>query len=198
MKAAAPAGDRGCYRPSPSPAVESARVSRPIRIHGLLSSAIACMALGTLAGCIETVGQGDGASAPVTVLDASMVTQRGAITFVKGWELGRRVAAERGQPCLVFFTAHWCTYCRKMEGTTFTDPAVAQLATQFVCVLVDADQEPELCQRLHLAGYPTLEIISPAGTSLGRLTGWQGAPALTQSLQAALQRYALLEQPLRR
>ena len=172
-------------------------MSRSIRISCLLTVALLCGAIGALTGCIETVGPGAG-SQPVTVLDASMVTQRGAITFVKGWDLGRRVAAERGQPCLVFFTAHWCTYCRKMEGTTFTDPAVAQLATQFVCVLVDADQEPELCQRLHLAGYPTLEIISPAGASLGRLTGWQGAPALTQSLQAALQRYAVLEQPLRR
>ena len=82
--------------------------------------------------------------------------------------------------------------------TTKPRPAVAQLATQFICVLVDADEEPQLCQRLQLAGYPTLVIISPAGSSLGRLTGWQEAPALAHSLQAALQRYAVLEQPLRR
>lgn len=172
-------------------------MSLSIRSRWLLA-AILCTPFSQLAGCIETVGP-DGASVtPMTALDASKVTQRGAITFVKGWELGRRVAAERQQPALVFFTAHWCTYCKKMEGTTFTDPAVAKLATQFVCVLVDADEEPELCQRLQVAGYPTLEIISPAGTSLGRLTGWQGAPALAHSLQAALQRYAVLEQPLRR
>lgn len=170
-------------------------MSWSIRSPRLLALAILCTTLGAWTGCIETVGP-DGA-AP-TALDASMVTQRGAITFVKGWGLGCRVAAERQQPALVFFTAHWCTYCRKMEATTFADPGVAQLATQFVCVLVDADQEPAVCQRLQLLGYPTLEIISPAGTSLGRLTGWQGAPALSQSLQAALQRYAVLEQPLRR
>lgn len=178
--------------------MEPRAVSLSIRSCWLLSATILCASLGILAGCIETVDPGGASATPATVLDASMVTQRGAITFVKGWELGRRVAAERQQPALVFFTAHWCTYCRKMEGTTFTDPAVAQLATQFVCVLVDADEEPALCQRLQVAGYPTLEIISPAGTSLGRLTGWQGAPALAQSLQAALQRYAVLEQPLLR
>ena len=173
-------------------------MSLSIRSRWLLAAAILCTVCIPLAGCIETVGPDGASMTPMTVLDPSMVTQRGAITFVKGWELGRKVATERNQPALVFFTAHWCTYCRKMEGTTFTDPAVAQLATQFVCVLVDADEEPAVCQRLQLSGYPTLEIISPAGTSLGRLTGWQGAPALSQSLQAALQRYAVLEQPLRR
>jgi thiol:disulfide interchange protein len=150
-----------------------------------------------LAGCVETVGERAVATATVQ-LDESMVTRRGVLPFVKGWDLGRRVAAEHQRPALVFFTADWCTYCHKMEATTFSDPAVAEAAADFVCVLVDADQEPELCRRLQITGYPTLEIISPTGTSLGRLTGWQAAPTLAASLQAALQRYAVLERPLRR
>lgn len=128
-----------------------------------------------------------------TKLSAGQVTRRGAIDFVRGWELGRQVAAERGQPCLVFFTAHWCTYCRRMEQTTFTDAAVAQLAARFVCVLVDADAEPEVCRRLQVSGYPTVELISPEGTSLGRMTGWQPASRFLHSLEAALHRYAWLE-----
>jgi thiol:disulfide interchange protein len=153
------AGDRDCYPPMLRSSWKLRAVSLSIRSSWWQSAAILCLSLSALTGCIETVGSGGASVAPLTVLDASMVTQRGAITFVKGWELGRRVAAERQQPALVFFTAHWCTYCRKMEGTTFTDPAVAQLATQFVCVLVDADEEPAVCQRLQLSGYPTLVII---------------------------------------
>ena len=130
---------------------------------------------------------------PVTSLDASQVSQRGSIDFVLGWELGRQIAAERQLPCMVFFTADWCTYCKRMEATTFNDPAVAQLASQFVCVLVDADEEPEVCRRLGVSGYPTVELISPAGTSLGRMTGCQSAPGFVHSLQAALHRYAWLE-----
>jgi thiol:disulfide interchange protein len=146
-----------------------------------------------LSGCKPAAG---GASAPnATILTASQVTRRGSIEFVRGWELGRRVAAERGQPCLVFFTAHWCTYCRRMEETTFNDGAVVQAASQFVCVLVDADAEPEVCRRLQVSGYPTVELISPAGASLGRMTGWQSAPGFVHSLEAALHRYAWLEKP---
>jgi thiol:disulfide interchange protein len=143
-----------------------------------------------LNGCKPAAAPAAGA---VTSLDASQVTQRGSIEFVRGWELGRRVAAERNQPCLVFFTAHWCTYCHRMEQTTFNDATVSQLASQFVCVLVDADAEPEVCRRLQVSGYPTVELISPAGTSLGRMTGWQSAPGFVHSLRAALHRYAWLE-----
>jgi thiol:disulfide interchange protein len=143
-------------------------------------------------GC-EEVAAPAAAGMQRTVLTASQLERRGGIEFVKGWELGRRVSTERGQPCLVFFTASWCTYCKRMEATTFNDAAVSQLASQFVCVMVDADVEPEVCRRLQVKGYPTLELISPAGASLGRLTGWQAAPTLAQSLRAALDRYAVLE-----
>ncbi|HEX6963885.1 MAG TPA: thioredoxin family protein [Lacipirellula sp.] len=146
-----------------------------------------------LSGCEPAAAPATGAAQAPTVLDASQVERRGALPFVRGWELGRRIAAQRQQPCLVFFTADWCTYCKRMEETTFCDPAVVQSASQFVCVLVDADAEPEVCQRLQVSGYPTVELVSPTGTSLGRMTGWQPAPRFLHSLEAALHRYAWLE-----
>ena len=145
-----------------------------------------------LSGCKPAAAPAAGAQ-PITVLNASQVTRRGSIDFVCGFELGRQIAAERQLPCLVFFTADWCTYCKRMEATTFNDAAVAQLASAFVCVLVDADEEPEVCRRLQVSGYPTVELISPAGTSLGRMTGWQSAPGFLHSMRAALHRYAWLE-----
>lgn len=146
------------------------------------------------AGGCEPAENATVAPTPAIMLDASQVVRRGALNFVRGWELGRAYAAERNMPCLAFFTAEWCTYCHRMEQTTFHDAAVTQLASRFVCVLVDADAEREVCRRLQVSGYPTVEILSPTGTSLGRLTGWQSAPQLVHSLQAALQRYALLEE----
>ena len=146
------------------------------------------------AGGCGPAGNATVAPTPSITLDASQVVRRGALNFVRGWELGRAYAAERNLPCLAFFTAEWCTYCHRMEQTTFHDEAVAQLASRFVCVLVDADAEGDVCRRLQVSGYPTVEILSPTGASLGRLTGWQSAPQLVHSLQAALQRYALLEE----
>lgn len=144
-------------------------------------------------GCDATPSAGETPGSGV-VLGPGQLTQRGSITFVRGWDLGRRYAADRRMPCLAFFTAPWCTYCHRMEETTFCDREVVKLAEQFVCVLVDADAEADLCRRLQISGFPTLELVSPAGVSLGRLTGWQSAPQLIHSLQAALHRYAWLEE----
>jgi thiol:disulfide interchange protein len=144
------------------------------------------------AGCRTQTTPAACAASPI-VLEAGQMVRRGSIDFVRGWALGRRVAAERGQPCLVFFTTEWCAFCRQMEDTTFKDPVVVELAKEFVCVLVDGDEEREICARRQVSGFPTVELISPAGTPLGRLVGWQSAPGLVNSLQAALGRYALLE-----
>jgi hypothetical protein len=80
-----------------------------------------------------------------------------------------------------------------MEASTFNDPRVVELASQFVCVMVDAESEPEICRRLHVSGFPTVQLISPAGLSLGRMAGLQAAPNFVKSLRAALERYAVLE-----
>ena len=156
-------------------------------------SALACMiSLLAGAGCQEA--KTDAASAETaSVIDPSLVSQRGVLQFVEGWELGQRVAAERKRPRLVFFTAHWCTYCRKMEATTFADAQIGQLGREFVCVLVDADREPGICRRLQVTGFPTVHVLAPSGAPLAELRGWSSAPQLADALRAALDRHALLE-----
>ena len=87
---------------------------------------------------------------------------------------------------LVFFTAQWCNFCHQMEAEAFTDGQVAQLAKQFVCILVDADQEPDVCQEFRVRGYPTIQFLSARGVPLNRLTGKRPAQQLVTQMQAAL------------
>jgi thiol:disulfide interchange protein len=127
------------------------------------------------------------------------VSRRGRLEFIEGWEAGQRYANERQLPRLVFFTAHWCTYCRQMEATTFADAQIGSLGREFVCVLVDADREPELCRRLSVGAYPTIRILAPSGSPLAELKGWRSAAQLGDALRAALAQHAFLEQsPLTR
>ncbi|MCG8447956.1 MAG: protein disulfide isomerase family protein [Pirellulales bacterium] len=114
------------------------------------------------------------------------------LTFVQSAAAGFELATERRLPCLVFFAAEWCTFCRQMEDTAFKAASVAALAENFVCVRVDADRESHVCQQFGVSGYPTVQFVSSDGRTLYRLEGLQSTSELVQGMQTALQRYAWL------
>ena len=114
----------------------------------------------------------------------------GGIQFVHGYNAGYSQARSSGLPLLVFFTAEWCHYCHQMADEAFTNPQVVQLSRQFICVLVDADQEPEVCKQFRVRGYPTIQFISPRGVPLNRVVGKREDHQLMMEMQAALQAVA--------
>jgi len=122
----------------------------------------------------------------------AMVESHGNLHFVLSPAIGFQVAARQGLPCLLFFTAEWCTYCHQMESAAFNDEAVSALADGFVCILIDADREPELCRNQGVSGFPTIQFLSPDGRILHRLVGRQTAAQLAMGMRAASKRYAWL------
>jgi len=147
-----------------------------------------------ISGC-QRAGQNSLPSDVLADIGAKLLTSRGSLHFVKDVESGCNLAAEKGLPCLLFFTADWCTYCHEMEDTAFLDPEVAQMAKKFVCVLVDADHEKEICDQFSVSGYPTIQFVSSRGQVLNRLVGRQSAQQLVAGMQAALKRFAWLDDP---
>jgi len=125
-------------------------------------------------------------------VDPNLVVRRGQLYFVSDSAAGHQLAEKSGMPCLLFFTADWCTFCHQMEATAFVDSSVTALADNFVCVLVDADREPEICQQFAVPGYPTIQFIAADGATLHRLVGRQSAPDLANGMRAALKRFAWL------
>ena len=120
-------------------------------------------------------------------LPAVATVVRGGIEFVKGYMAGYDFAKKADRPMLVFFTAQWCNYCHQMEQDAFVDASVTTLAKRFVCILVDADQEPEVCQELDVRGYPTIQFMTSRGVPLNRLTGRRPADQLVSQMAAALE-----------
>jgi thiol:disulfide interchange protein len=139
--------------------------------------------------------RGEQGSVSSTGIDPAMLTQHGQLHFVQDAKAGRRLSKELGKPCLLFFTADWCTYCQQMEKTAFTDSAVGELSGNFICVLVDADRQPKVCQDYSVTGYPTIQFVSSDGRVLNRLVGRQSAPDLAIGMRAALKRFAWLNDP---
>lgn len=131
-------------------------------------------------------------------IDPQLIVERGQLHFVKDSLIGCELAKQQGLPCLLFFTAEWCTFCHQMEETAFADETIGKLARRFVCVLVDADREPELCRKYSINGFPTLQFLAADGRKLHRLVGRQSTPQLTAGMQAALSRLAWLDHTDRR
>lgn len=109
----------------------------------------------------------------------------GRIVF-ESFEHGRQAARTQQKPLLVFFTAGWCRYCHQMANETFTQETVIHLSRRFVCVLVDADAEPQLCRDFEVHGFPTVQFMSAGGVRLNRVTGKQAADEFIGQMNAAL------------
>ncbi len=132
-------------------------------------------------------------------IEPQRLTSRGQLHFMQDVAAGRSLAEKKGLPCLLFFTADWCNYCHEMEETAFNDPVVTTMAERnFVCVLVDADREQEVCKQFSVSGYPTVQFVSAKGRVLNRLVGRQSSPELVSGMRAALKRFAWLNDPTTR
>ena len=120
------------------------------------------------------------------VAPAQPAIARGKLRFIEGYRPGYAQAAAQHKPMLVFFTARWCDFCHQMADETFTDPRVVRLSERFVCILVDADREPDICGQFKVSGYPTIQFVSPRGAPLNRLVGKQTSGQLLPVMQSAL------------
>jgi thiol-disulfide isomerase/thioredoxin len=148
-----------------------------------------------LGGCeIGTEAPPAGTAAPAAAGGAGGPTSsraaRGQLRFVDGYERGYALAVSQSKPMLVFFTAEWCHFCHQMADEAFTHPQVVRLADQFVCILVDADLEPAVCQQHQVTGYPTIQFLSPRGVPLERIVGKKPGHQVMMAMQAALQHVA--------
>jgi len=153
-----------------------------------------------LAGCeigTEAPPQGAAGGNPTAGAPAgahSTVDQRiarGNLHFVEGYRPGYERALREGKPMLVFFTAGWCNFCHQMAEEAFKNPQVVGLSERFVCILVDADSEGDVCKQFRVQGYPTIQFLSPRGVPLNRIKGKQPGGQLMIAMQAALQNVAM-------
>lgn len=69
---------------------------------------------------------------------------------------------------LLFVKAGWCRWCRELEKSILTDPAIeSRLAADFVCIRVDKDRRPDIDPRYTMGGWPTLAWLDENGEILG-------------------------------
>jgi thiol-disulfide isomerase/thioredoxin len=98
-----------------------------------------------------------------------------------------RDSQETGRALVIDFQTADCVHCRKMEATTFQDPAVKKLiAEHFIALQVDGEQSTKLAERFGVRSYPTLVFARPDGTIVRTVEGFLDAQSFQSALRQAL------------
>jgi thioredoxin-like negative regulator of GroEL len=103
------------------------------------------------------------------------------------YNAARVEAKEKGLPILLDLGTEHCTYCRKMDATTFQDPGiVAMLTTQFIPLKIDGNRDAELVKALGVQMYPTVVLAGPDGKIHNTLQGYQTVDQLRESMKLSV------------
>jgi thiol-disulfide isomerase/thioredoxin len=123
------------------------------------------------------------AGAAIAALFGGGRAQAAPIAWHKDLRRASREAVAGRRPMLVVVGARWCGPCRKMHSETFPSPAVAsRVNSQFIPVLLDADEQPDDVRKLGVEAFPTVLVVSPEQKVIGRFTGFQSAAQLATRL----------------
>lgn len=158
---------------------------------------LACLSAMALVGCDHTgpPPRGDTAALAAGPKEAAKNTsgtrEPGSsagqkVRFVTDYREGLERALAEKRPVLIFFTAKWCRFCSEMQKEALRDPRVVRLSEEFVCVLVDADEDQDLCSEFGVRAYPTVQFVLPDGSQLTRVVGRNSPEELATHMQAVL------------
>jgi tetratricopeptide (TPR) repeat protein len=99
----------------------------------------------------------------------------------------RQEAIDKGRPLLLDFGTENCFYCKKLDATTFREPAVvALLNKKFIPLKIDANRNMALADALRVDRFPTLVLAAPDGKILATQEGYIEAARCQELLQRAL------------
>ena len=98
------------------------------------------------------------------------------IVWRTDYDAARKEAQEKNLPLIVDVQTTECMYCRKMEATTFVDPAFINLVKgNFIPLKIDGNKDRELTVALRVQMYPTLVLAGPDGKIHAFLQGYLSA-----------------------
>lgn len=89
------------------------------------------------------------------------------------YEEGIKKAKETQKLIFINFHADWCTFCKKMEKESFTDPKIiASLNEHFVSIHIDTEKERSLAQKFFIRSLPTIWFLEHDQEKITNVPGY--------------------------
>lgn len=111
-----------------------------------------------------------------------------AIRWEHRFDEAVKKARASGKPIMIDFWADWCSWCHRLDQTTYVDPVVVKLSEQFVAVKVDTEggkKNQEIALHYNVATLPTITFVTPGGRQILTLRGFQGPGQFPRTMEAA-------------
>lgn len=104
---------------------------------------------------------------------------RGQIVWER--DLRRAIEAARADAKLIVADVYtdWCGWCKRMDKTIYSDPAIVALSRQQVFVKMNAEDRGEgqsFAQQMGVHGYPTTIVLDGQGRVLNVAEGYISSP----------------------
>jgi thiol:disulfide interchange protein DsbD len=140
----------------------------PSALKAVRTAASVAALAAVLYGAVLVVGAARGAQdplAPLTLPRDELAFE--SISSVTQLDQAVRLAAAHGQPVMLDFYADWCTSCKEMQHSTFTDPAVRSALQRVLLLRADVTannaDDQALLHRFHIFGPPTIAFYNGSG-----------------------------------
>jgi thiol-disulfide isomerase/thioredoxin len=99
--------------------------------------------------------------------------REGGIVWSQSYEVGTKVAATEKSPVLLFFTASWCSWCRKLEREVLVEPEVMSELRKFVCVKLDVDRDHDVAMAYGVVSMPRIIVVNTQNEIIGDWLGYR-------------------------
>jgi thiol-disulfide isomerase/thioredoxin len=111
-----------------------------------------------------------------------LVTPQGPQLITGTYNEALQKSGELGKPVLVFFTADWCTWCKKMKQETMTDQKVQNVLKNYILVYVDMDKDRAPARQHSVESLPSYVITNYKEDNLKSESGFKSAESFASWL----------------
>ena len=89
------------------------------------------------------------------------------------FDKGIAMAKEKKMNVLLYFHADWCSYCKKMDRTTFKESSIINyINDNFIAISIDSDKEEKIASSFGVRGLPDIWFLKSDGTKISSLPGY--------------------------
>lgn len=110
-------------------------------------------------------------------------TPKAKIHWRENLDAAHEEALKSNKPMLLVFDAEWCSFCKKMDQATFSDPAiVTYINNTFVPVHLSLEEHYRKAEALEVDRIPATVALTPNADLIGRIVGYVNAETYRESL----------------